>query len=506
MTGSWRSSWGSEPIFAAKTADAMAKDRKSLAILTAVGCFLFFLANGNIPMTDPVESNYAQTAKEMLLSGDYVSPRIFGNFWYDKPAFFYWELIAAFKVFGMNDFAARFFPAVFGILGLWMTYFFARKLYGSKSALMSGLILSTSLGYWILSKTVITDMTLFVFFDGVLVFFYLAYSGKRKSLYYLCYVFAGLAVLTKGPIGILLPGLIVTIFLMARRSFSEVLRMRPLGFLLFFLVAASWYYPMYLIHGRAFTDTFLGVHNVLRATVSEHPMWDVWWYYSVLFFIIFFPWAFVTLVPKLREIIRERVLPRLDEKELFLLIWAVTIHVFYQNMATKYSTYTMPAMMPVSILAARYLGARMRTFCVTFIGAVIFLVCVCLFVIVPETNHSGHSGKGVASFLRENVREGDLVLSFDDYRVSRVYYSGLDIYQAETKNVIESSRPDGVSWNSKNVMPYWATEDVPTDRRVWLILGKKRYRSFRDNFDGGRGWEQVRDFAACRIYLRDGGG
>ena len=57
------------------------------------------------------ESNYTQTAKEMLLSGDWVSPRIFGNFWYDKPAFFYWELIAAFKVFGFTDFAARFFPA-----------------------------------------------------------------------------------------------------------------------------------------------------------------------------------------------------------------------------------------------------------------------------------------------------------------------------------------------------------------------------------------------------------
>lgn len=69
---------------------------------------LSFAGTSLLPITDPVESNYALTAKEMLLSGDFISPRIYGNFWYDKPIFFYWELIAAFSVFGVNEFAARF--------------------------------------------------------------------------------------------------------------------------------------------------------------------------------------------------------------------------------------------------------------------------------------------------------------------------------------------------------------------------------------------------------------
>ena len=76
----------------------MEQDKRNLIFLTLLGVALFLFANGHLAITDPVESNYTQTAKEMLLSGDYVSPRIFGNFWYDKPAFFYWELIAAFKV------------------------------------------------------------------------------------------------------------------------------------------------------------------------------------------------------------------------------------------------------------------------------------------------------------------------------------------------------------------------------------------------------------------------
>ncbi|MBO4853492.1 MAG: glycosyltransferase family 39 protein, partial [Schwartzia sp.] len=257
----------------------MEQDKRNLIILTLLGAALFLLANGHIPVTDPVESNYTQTAKEMLLSGDYMSPRIFGNYWYDKPAFFYWELIAAFKVFGVTDFAARFFSSVFGVIGLLLTYVFARRLYDARTALLSGVILATSLGYWVISKAVITDITLFVFFDAVLVFFYIAYTGKNKNIYYFCYFFAGLAVLTKGPIGILLPGLIVTLFICAQRDFTEIPRMKPLGFAIFFAVVAAWYVPMYFAHGSEFVDTFLGVHNVLRATVSEHPMWDVWWYY-----------------------------------------------------------------------------------------------------------------------------------------------------------------------------------------------------------------------------------
>ena len=71
--------------------------KKDISLIAAVGLILFLLGNWAIAITDPVESNYTLTALEMLRSGDYVSPRIYGNFWYDKPAFFYWELIAAIR-------------------------------------------------------------------------------------------------------------------------------------------------------------------------------------------------------------------------------------------------------------------------------------------------------------------------------------------------------------------------------------------------------------------------
>ena len=256
-------------------------------VLLAVAVLVCFTGNALLKITDPVESNYALTAMEMLQSGDYVSPRIFGNYWYDKPVLFYWELMAAFSLFGTTEFAARFFPSVFGLVGVVMAYGFASRLYDKKTGFVAALVLVTSLEYFYLSHAVITDMTLFVFFSATLMLFYLAYSEGRPRLYYGAYACAALAVLTKGPVGLVLPGLIIVLFLLWQRDFKSVFLHIKLGsgLLLFFVVAGLWYVPMYVMHGGDFISQFIGVHNVLRATVSEHPRDDVWYYYTVVFLL-----------------------------------------------------------------------------------------------------------------------------------------------------------------------------------------------------------------------------
>ena len=120
-------------------------ERKDLLYLGAFALLLFLFGSWLMPVTDPVESNYVETAKEMIAAGDYLSPRIFGNYWYDKPILFYWELIAAFQLFGTSEFAARFFPAVFSVLNVLETYYFARKLYDRSTALVSAILFGLSL-------------------------------------------------------------------------------------------------------------------------------------------------------------------------------------------------------------------------------------------------------------------------------------------------------------------------------------------------------------------------
>lgn len=454
-------------------------NKKAMVLLLAF-FILYLFGNGSIAITDPVESNYTEAASEMLRAGDYISPRIYGNYWFDKPALFMWELILAFSLFGETDFAARFFPAVFGVLGLFLTYFFAKRLYDIKTAVFSVIILGTSFLYWLVAKTVITDMTLFVFFDAVLVFFYLGWKEKKASFYFLSFLFSALAVLTKGPIGLLLPGLVLVVFLACKRDWQGFLSMPWLrGFLLFGLVVSLWYGPMYARHGDTFVELFLGVHNVLRATVSEHPMWDVWWYYTAIFILGFFPWslvAFKALFENLRAK-GKRIFHGLSDEEQFLLLWFFLIQIFYQNMATKYTTYTLPMLLPISILIARYLsGSDFFTRRWHLILPVLFTFYLLLtqLVVVPLTNIGGFSGKPFAKVLNTRMQDEDLLVSYGVYSAGTVYYTKHTMYNLETRATLGEISPDGTSWAALNVMPYMAIEDLPRDRDIYLMLKKKK--------------------------------
>ena len=117
--------------------------------LAAVFALLFLAGNELAAVTDTAESNYALTAREMVLSGDWMSPRIYGHYWYDKPIFFYWELALSFAAFGFNEFAARLPSAVFGVASVLYTFWFSSKVYDRKTGWTAALILGTSLEFWL---------------------------------------------------------------------------------------------------------------------------------------------------------------------------------------------------------------------------------------------------------------------------------------------------------------------------------------------------------------------
>jgi 4-amino-4-deoxy-L-arabinose transferase-like glycosyltransferase len=327
---------------------AIRSNRICLALFLAT-TFFYLLCSHLVPITDPVEANYALTAKEMVNSSNWLSPQIYGQVWFDKPIMFYWLTALCFKVFGVSDFAARLMPALFAGCGVVLMYWFLQKAASQSAALLSVLVLATSLEYVLLAKFVITDMVLFVFNSAALVFFYLGYirAGATTRWYLPMYLGMALAVLTKGPVGILLPGLVILAFLGLRRNLSECKSMYlPVGLLLFLLVALPWYAAMYYEHGAKFLDTFLGVHNYLRATVSEHPKDNVFYYYALVFLLGMLPWAPLTA---------KSIFCRRNQFGLFLLIWTGVYFIFYSLMATKYLTYTFPALFPLAASTGIYL-------------------------------------------------------------------------------------------------------------------------------------------------------
>ena len=191
----------------------------------------------------------------------------------------------------------------------------------------------TSLAVWAISHSIITDQMLFFFTSAAMFFAYIGLTEGKKWYVVAAYVMAGFAVLTKGPVGIVLPGTFLLVFIALRRNTQYIKRLfPPAGIVLFLLVVLSWYGTMYARHGAAFIDGFLGFNNVVRATVSEHPEMNVWYYYVVLVPVSLLPWT----GPCLYGLWKRR---GWTDEYVFMTVWAVGTILFYTAMATKYPTY-----------------------------------------------------------------------------------------------------------------------------------------------------------------------
>lgn len=317
----------------------------SLLIILCTAGILMFAFLGTHPLMDPDEPVYAETAREMLQSQDFISPRIYGDFWYDKPPLYYWLVAAAFKFFGMSEFAARFPSAVFAVGGAVLVYVSGRKLFNERTGLLAALVLVTSLEYFYLGNAAVTDMTLTFFLTAAL----LAFLHRQ---YYLLFGFAALAVLTKGPVALFFCGVIILLYQVFTGNVKMLKTMKVVsGSLLFAAIALPWYAAMYSFHGMAFIDTFLGFHNVTRFLQPEHTAGAVWYYYIPVLILGFFPWS---------AFLAQALFTGLKEKGeyyntcVFLVIWAAVVFMFFSISQTKLVSYILPMYPPLALLTGYY--------------------------------------------------------------------------------------------------------------------------------------------------------
>ena len=319
-------------------------------IVLIVTAFIMLFQLGSFPLLDPDEPVYAQTPREMLAAGDLLSPRIYGDYWYDKPPMYYWLVAGASKIFGMGEFAARFPSALLAVTGSVCLYLSVSRLISIRAGVFSALILSASMEYFYLGKAAVTDMTL----SFCLMMSLLAFLEKRYMLYYL---FAALAVVTKGPIGLFFAGGIVFFYLLVMNRWQELRRMSiPAGIGLFLLVASPWYLYMIKVHGSAFVDTFLGFHNVTRFTTPEHAGAH-WYYYFPVLIIGFFPWTPILL----QSLWAALTTNRKDRPALiFFLVWAAMVFLFFSVSATKLVSYILPMYPALAVIAGWYLDQSLE--------------------------------------------------------------------------------------------------------------------------------------------------
>lgn len=262
--------------------------------LVAIAFFMSFFRLGSATLFDVDEAVFSAATKEMVESGDWITPTYNGENRYDKPILFYWLMAFSYKVFGINEFGARFPSALSGFLLCLVVFFFVRNFHDNERAFYAALPLALSLYFLVYSHAAVTDMALTLFITLALCSFFLSLEPREGAGRYIygLYVFSALAFLTKGLIGILFPFGIAVAYLLSTEGMKGMRRVfSGTGILLFLLLSAPWYIVQYAINGDEFIQQFFIKHHFKRYTgvISGHkgPLY----YYIPVVIVGLLPWG-----------------------------------------------------------------------------------------------------------------------------------------------------------------------------------------------------------------------
>ena len=317
-----------------------------LAIFCAV---LYGYRMASIGLSDPDETFYAETAREMLQFKSFMTPYIFDKPQFEKPPMFYWLIILASLSKGINEFAVRFVPALFGIIGVISIYFLGNSMFNRKTAMYAAFILATNFLYLGLSRCALTDIVFTAFVLLSLLFFYLGYRDekRRRINLYFFFLSCALATLTKGPLGILIPVFTILPFLIFARDI-KFLKQIPWfwGILIFVLVAVPLYAIMAVKH-KEFLKDFFYYENTRRFFIAEHRSSNRWYFYPSVILGSTFPWnILLPLIFVSKEATHKKAM-------LFLKCWFWVPLIFFTAAQSKLSSYILPLYPAICLGLAR---------------------------------------------------------------------------------------------------------------------------------------------------------
>ncbi|MEW6297180.1 MAG: glycosyltransferase family 39 protein [Thermodesulfobacteriota bacterium] len=335
------------------------RTRQTVAGLLLLCFLLYFWELGNIPFYNYEESKEALVVWEMVNGGGWILPQRNGSEMPLKPPLFHWIGAVVAVVSGkVNEFAVRSPSALAATGAVLVTFFFARALWDWRTGLLAALILATSPEWVRWAVTARSDMVMVFFLTAALVTFFSLWqeqADKRRTVY-LFYCSVGFATLAKGPLGFILPGLVILVFLAAEGALYFLRRMRLLeGALIVSGIAVSWYLLAFWQGGEEFFRRQILDENVFRFFESEHggPSRDhSWFYYLPTLCLGMLPWSL--FFPALAHFLYLFRAELRDRKLFFPAVWCVTGLVFFSLASGKRSNYLLPLYPAVALLLGRW--------------------------------------------------------------------------------------------------------------------------------------------------------
>jgi 4-amino-4-deoxy-L-arabinose transferase-like glycosyltransferase len=360
-------------------------EMSDLIILTVLICLLFTFMLGNRPLSVPDEGRYVEIPREMVTSGDYLTPRLNGVKYFEKPVFFYWLEAFSIKLFGLNEFTLRLWPALFALFGCLAAAVAGARLFGRRTGLLSAAVLATCLLYYGLSRAIILDMPVSILLTLSLLSFLMgtheAPGFKRRLYLWGFYAFAALAVLTKGLIGIFIPAMVIGVWIIVLGEWRMLKTLYlPSGLALFLLITAPWHILVGMVNPEFYQFYFIHEH-FQRFLTRVHGRYQPFWYFVPIVLLGMFPWS-AFLPQAIKHSIPSSWRERHEHRDaLFLMLWAGLVFLFFSASSSKLVPYILPVFPPVALLIGRYLAAAWdsRDFPGLRAGFVIFLIASLLF-------------------------------------------------------------------------------------------------------------------------------
>ncbi len=317
---------------------------KWLAFLSIT--FLYFFNLGLNQVWQPNEAFYADASKNMLKTGDFLTPIYNGELRLNKPPMTYWLTALSFFLFGINEFALRFFQALAGLGTGLLTYLMARRLAGELPAIYAFLALTLSFQFIANARYTSPEVLLTFFTTLSLYLWHLSYEKKSNPLFFLALTASVFGVLTKGPVGFLMPAGIIFVYLLIR-DWRELLKIKYyLGTIYVLLASGWWFIYQYLTHREEFLKVFVK-ENIRRIyALQEDPIY----FYLLDINVSFLPYSFVFYVALIWIFKNKR------KELLFPLVWFLTVFVAFSLVKMKIPVYVMPAFPAMAILTGVFLS------------------------------------------------------------------------------------------------------------------------------------------------------
>jgi len=328
-----------------------------LLILTLLLGLFFGFELGDRALWSPDEGRYSEVAREMVVTGDYVTPRLNGVKFFEKPPLFYWLQSVSIEAFGLSEWSLRLWPATLALIGCLVVYIGSRKLFGRRTALLACVVLATSGLYYAMSRVASLDMGLSTLVSCALISFILGTDEppgvRRRIAMWTFFVFAALAVLEKGLIGIVIPGLIISTWILFLGEWRILKTLYlPSGITLFVIVTAPWHILVSVINPEFFNFYFIREH-FQRYLFKNGPIDHPWTFVPVLL-VGLYPWS-AFLIQAVKNNLAPSLRPRHGHRQaVFIMIWAGWVFLFFSFSSSKVIPYILPMFPPLAILIGRY--------------------------------------------------------------------------------------------------------------------------------------------------------